>query len=309
MNIILEGPDGSGKSSLAKYLSSKTGWPINRGQGPCHSQADYDARAKVCFALNNTIFDRHFIVSESLYGRFRTDHPSYVRFDIEKEFYLQPNFIIYCTPTLNHRLNWKDTPQHLHLLKLHGDDIRSLYDQWAADHCDLHYRRTDQMNRVLRVVSGLLQQPLFDPVADVDQFHVKHQIDYTGKPRALPFELQQFRLKFLREETQEYETHADQAAFEAGGPGGEIDHANLTHHLAESLDALADLTYVVLGTAHLHGFDFREAWRRVHAANMKKVASVEPGDANSKFKLKITKPKGWEPPRHEDLVEDNAHHE
>lgn len=150
----------------------------------------------------------------------------------------------------------------------------------------------------------------FDPVADVQAFHEKFGINYAGKPRMLDFETLQFRLKFMREELQEYEEHADYALFELknyapGDPA--IDQANLTHELAQQLDALVDQVYVILGTAHLHGFDFRQAWERVHQANMAKVLVDAPNDPSERMKLKISKPPGWESPKHDDLVEDNIH--
>lgn len=153
--------------------------------------------------------------------------------------------------------------------------------------------------------------------ADVQQFHEKFGIDYKGKPRALDFELLQFRLKFLREEMTEFEAHGDQALFELDkrtrDPKYQVgdfafDPVALRHHLAGMLDALMDLTYVALGTAHLQGFDADEAWRRVHRANMSKERPD--GDATSaegRIKLKMVKPEGWQAPDHIDLVDDHAH--
>ncbi len=156
----------------------------------------------------------------------------------------------------------------------------------------------------------------FDPVADVASFHKKFTINYDGLPRMLDFETLQFRLKFMREELQEYETHADKANFELKHDWinqqdqlvkSPEDQASFTHELAQCLDALMDEMYVVLGTAHLHGFNVYEAWDRVHQANMAKVLVTNPADASEKMKLKISKPPGWEPPKHDDLVEVNIH--
>jgi predicted HAD superfamily Cof-like phosphohydrolase len=117
---------------------------------------------------------------------------------------------------------------------------------------------------------------------DVQVFHRKNRMDYNGPPRALPQGLSLFRLRFILEELEEY-----------------LD-AILRNDLHDQLDALVDLTYIVIGTAILHGFDFDEAWLRVHVANMKKDFGAAKGRP---FELsKVVKGKGWKRPALHDLV-------
>lgn len=73
--------------------------------------------------------------------------------------------------------------------------------------------------------------------------------------------------------------------------------------MEQQLDALVDLVYVALGTAALQGFDFEEAWRRVHASNMLKTrhSSTNPGKRNSRYD--VVKPAGWIRPNLKDLVQ------
>lgn len=122
----------------------------------------------------------------------------------------------------------------------------------------------------------------FDPVRDIEDFHEKFGLLYQGPPRELPEHIDVFRLGFMTEELIEY-------------------HNSRTLH--DKLDALVDLTYVVLGTAHLHGFNFREAWRRVHEANMKKVRASEAEQSKRKSTQDVIKPDGWKAPDLSDLVE------
>jgi predicted HAD superfamily Cof-like phosphohydrolase len=121
----------------------------------------------------------------------------------------------------------------------------------------------------------------WDPLADIEEFHIKFGIAYDGPPRLLPKELEQFRIKFLAEELVEYIT-------------GDAS--------ADKLDALVDLAYVLLGTAHLHGYNFREAWRRVHEANMKKVRVERASDSKRGSAFDVIKPPGWTAPDHSDLT-------
>jgi predicted HAD superfamily Cof-like phosphohydrolase len=70
------------------------------------------------------------------------------------------------------------------------------------------------------------------------------------------------------------------------------------------LDALVDLVYVALGTAYMHGFDFNEAFKRVHEANMKKVRAVSMRDSKRGSIYDVVKPEDWTPPDLSDLVKE-----
>lgn len=150
-----------------------------------------------------------------------------------------------------------------------------------------------------------------DMVRDIADFHRKFGIEYTGKPRILDADLQEFRIKFLREELREYTLAVLEGSNEKQLPLFERDQGEMITHMEKALDALVDLVYVALGTAHLHGFDFNEAWRRVHAANMKKMRAASADESKNStgrgHAADVIKPAGWEPPSHKDLVEDHAH--
>jgi predicted HAD superfamily Cof-like phosphohydrolase len=97
-------------------------------------------------------------------------------------------------------------------------------------------------------------------------------------------ELQSFRIKFLEEELEEYKCAIASGDMEAAA------------------DALVDLTYVALGTAATHGFDFPEMWRRVQRANMAKMRVERKDQSKRGSKFDVVKPEGWAPPDHSDLV-------
>ena len=129
---------------------------------------------------------------------------------------------------------------------------------------------------------------------DVGAFHERHGLPTSGgqaEHRMLGPEELAFRVKFLREELQEYEE-----ACAAGDPAG-------------AFDALLDLCYVAHGTAHLHGFPWARGWDLVQAANMAKVrcgidhawadgCCGEPEWRHSKrgSALDVVKPPSWRPP-------------
>lgn len=123
------------------------------------------------------------------------------------------------------------------------------------------------------------EESLFDHVG---AFHAKFNLPVAGRDRPatlLSEELLEYRLGFLHEELAEFaKSHAE-------------------GDLVAAADALADLVWVALGTAHFIGLPFDEVWRSVRHANMAKVR-VTSGDASHKRGAVevIRKPDGWVPP-------------
>lgn len=135
---------------------------------------------------------------------------------------------------------------------------------------------------------------MFDPVADIEEFHRHFELQYDGPPKPLDFETAEFRMGFMHEELEEYNGHIAKK-YE--------DREDEVVSMVHQLDALVDLVYVALGTAYMQGFDFREAWRRVHAANMKKRRAQHPSESTRGSILDVIKPPGWKPPVLTDLVD------
>lgn len=146
------------------------------------------------------------------------------------------------------------------------------------------------------------QMKYFHPLYDIKQFHEKFKLDYNGPPRYLPPDIAKFRVQFTAEELCEYVTDSDVfhqtviSAFIARA-------ASDMQPLEKQLDALVDLVYVILGTSYLQGFDFKEAWNRVHKANMSKVRALRSQDSKRGSIYDVTKPEGWVAPDLRDLVD------
>lgn len=68
---------------------------------------------------------------------------------------------------------------------------------------------------------------------------------------------------------------------------------------SKQLDALVDLIYVALGTVYLtlSNRNFREAWVRVHKANLNKIRKK-----TNRSEWDVVKPKGWKEPDLSDLT-------
>ena len=111
----------------------------------------------------------------------------------------------------------------------------------------------------------------------VRQFHLKVLgIEDTKPTFELPVEFGQ-RISFMMEEITE------------------LCEAHATRDLVGVADALADLVYVALGTAHMMGIPFDAVFKVVHAANMQKLR----GMTKRGMVYDAIKPEGWVGPEAE----------
>lgn len=126
---------------------------------------------------------------------------------------------------------------------------------------------------------------------DVGDFHQKFGLPAVNGdpgPREWNTELIEFRKKFLYEEWTEFYEGVD-----------EQDHAKMA-------DALVDLAWVAMGTAHLLGYPWQELWNEVVRANLAKK-KVEPDGSDNSGKGRplsqdIVKPPDWQPPDIEGIL-------
>lgn len=114
---------------------------------------------------------------------------------------------------------------------------------------------------------------------DVGSFHARFNFpvrDSSITPHELTEEQYKFRIEAMKEELQEYED-----AVAAGD-------------LAGQADALIDLVYFAMGTAHYQSFPWHALWPEVHSANMRKIPGMtKRGNAE----MDMMKPEGWKAPR------------
>jgi len=105
----------------------------------------------------------------------------------------------------------------------------------------------------------------------VEEFH--RAMDSPNGDRAAPgFSRVELRMKLIRDEVKE------------------LFDAIALNDFVEAVDALADISYVVIGTAAEWGVDLAPIWDEVHRSNMAKKGGEKRADG------KILKPPGWTPP-------------
>ena len=104
------------------------------------------------------------------------------------------------------------------------------------------------------------------------------------------------RMDFLLEELNEMRNAHHMAGVMINGS------RNCANERADMLDALVDLVVVAMGTAYQMGWNFEEAWKRVHHANMLKTAVQSEAINNRDLAFDLQKPEGWTAPYLQDLV-------
>lgn len=117
---------------------------------------------------------------------------------------------------------------------------------------------------------------------DVGEFHRKMNLPVTSdrKPQLMTRATFTYRTNFLFEELREF--------IEAHNSGD----------IAGAFDALMDLAWIAMGTAHYLGVPWNEGWQEVVRANMEKRPWVEgdPIKPRNVVGLEVVKPKGWREP-------------
>jgi predicted HAD superfamily Cof-like phosphohydrolase len=328
--LVLEGPDAAGKSTLGRYLSDRLNLPLQHSGGTSKHSGEINERALNYIAdTTPRLYDRHPCVSNNIYNSSLTRLDSdWVPRETIEAFYATKPIIVYCRPTqaiMEHAVSeYTSSQEHNAQVEANYSMLLKNYDMWALRHATFTYRIGDDQQTLLNALRGALNierpaslkelaaliKPAFDPMRDIEEFHEKYGMRYRGAPRLLPPDLADFRNLFMDEELDEYKEAMLRARLELEQPqlDCDFDDRNFRYWLEKAFDALLDLTYVTLGTADFHGFNFREGWKRVHAANMQKIRASR--DARSKrgnSKYDIIKPRGWRAPSHADLVASHAH--
>lgn len=157
MNVVVEGPDNSGKTTLVRYIAPRLGLAVRKGEGPPHSAEEWAARFEH-EPKGYALFDRHTAVSEPIYGTilrgvsYASEYP-----ELLTQFYAQPRLFIYCRNDTwdlgNHVADHeRDSDEHLQALALNHPAICQAYDAWALKYANIVYRIGDDMAILTAIV-------------------------------------------------------------------------------------------------------------------------------------------------------------
>lgn len=154
MNVICEGPDGGGKSTLAQAIADATSLNLCLGAGPPRGPGEIEARLRGYLELDHRVFDRHPGVSQVIYGQLRGE-PSSPEFDaLVRRLYGTHPLVIYCRSTSpdRHVVKPGENPDHVRRLTEGYAQLVDAYDRWAAERAHLIYRIGDDPLAIVDLV-------------------------------------------------------------------------------------------------------------------------------------------------------------
>lgn len=159
MEIILEGPDNAGKSTLAKMISEAIGRAVISSEGREKYPGEIVERiVRYSRDHQGVIFDRHPVVSQTIYSLVKSNTP--VPEELIKEFYTGKNFFIYCRSNLErglegHVVKEHDDEEYLARIQNSLGPLLEAYDKWALQHANYIYRIGDNITHLINLVERL----------------------------------------------------------------------------------------------------------------------------------------------------------
>lgn len=153
--IIVEGFDGSGKSTIAQRISAMIGWPVLHTGGPTSDEEDVlkclvRSRIRMRKAV---IQDRVTHISESVYSML--ENPRKAALAIRSLHEVRNVTLVYCRPPTHalldaigtHRAKAHESAEHVSRVIETAEQLIAIYDTViavVAERCDLiHYDWTD----------------------------------------------------------------------------------------------------------------------------------------------------------------------
>lgn len=152
MTIIIEGMDNSGKSTLGIHLANALNRLVQESEGPPLSDEEINERVDRYHDLKDTIFVRHPVISNEIYGSVRPEGNPITpgRTDL---FYESRPIIVYCDAGFRgldeHVLKDHDTERHLQDITDNYKALLARYRLWAAQHAHFIYRIGDDMDALV----------------------------------------------------------------------------------------------------------------------------------------------------------------
>jgi len=164
MNIVIEGCDAAGKSTLINALVTRIGWKVIPSEGPPKGPGEMNQRVMRYRKYHYVLFDRHPCVSQPIYAMIRG-----ARDDIDpslvEEFYKSKPFFVYCRPDAEgfkrHTFNpAADNPEHVKEVEQNYQRLLGNYEAWAYNHAHFIYRLGQRFEETVDFLSAIADRAI-----------------------------------------------------------------------------------------------------------------------------------------------------
>lgn len=170
--IILEGPDNSGKTTLAQKICREFNLPIHHSGGPSKNRDDIFRRhGEVMLHLEERraiVMDRAAIISDPIYRRIiRKGESFFAQPDLERFRALLRVPVIYCRPSTHHLMQvtkghsmkaQHETAEHVAGVVEHQEEIVKAYDDFFSTFPHVRYDFEDEPGQIFYDFIGAIIQ-------------------------------------------------------------------------------------------------------------------------------------------------------
>ena len=158
--IVLEGPDGGGKTTLAESLCNTLDLTYIKSEGPEKYPGEIDERIlryHLSYADGlKCLFDRHPCISQMAYSLIHNQSKPSDR--LVARFYERRPLLIYCRPnplTKNPTASGEwDTPEYLQRVNRGYSKLMKWYDEWALWNAHYIYRIGEPIKPIEDLIKG-----------------------------------------------------------------------------------------------------------------------------------------------------------
>jgi len=159
VNVVVEGADAGGKSTLCSIVSRALGVRVQQGSGPPREPGEIERRASEYLKMSGVIFDRHPCVSQPVYGMMRKEPLSPEFLQLVDRFYAQGNLIVFCRSTSieRHEVKADEKADHVAALERNFGLVTLTYEVWAMQRAHVIYRIGDDTQRIVDICRVVLQ--------------------------------------------------------------------------------------------------------------------------------------------------------